>query len=128
MEIIINSFGLAHKMRVLQDDHIQSKLESREKRRYQTQLRILAHDIANPLTLALYSVNRMEKPNSIDRMKSAITKIEAILNKARSVEKKFSSAPGQTMAIDAYNKLKDDFEVILEEKKLHIKFIGKKIF
>lgn len=123
---LLHAFGLGYKVKLSDQEKVRAQLEASEKKTYQNQLRILAHDIANPLAVAMSSLKIIDKkPNVIDRVKRAHTRISEILNAARTAEKnRFASKHGFTLAITAFNHLKDNFQEKLDAKEINLNYDG----
>lgn len=129
IEMIINSFGLAYKNKLNEIEKTKALLEAREKKRYQSLVRILSHDISNPLSSASMTLEHFELfPDGKERIGRSLKRITQIIEEVRNEEKETSTANNLVPIQDAYESLKDMFEPRLTEKNIQFKLQAKNNF
>lgn len=69
LEMIIVSLGLAYKISILDREKKEALIMAKGKREYERLVRVLLHDIGNPLNLINYYVNlKLKNPDHFDRL------------------------------------------------------------
>ena len=127
LEMIINSFGLAYKVKQMEKKKTEAEMEAKQKRKYQHRLRVLAHDVANPLTAAMMSAQVIDKmPEMKTRVENSLNRIKELLEEARDLEKNITTRDPNAMclATKAYERLKENFKEQLSYKNLSLEYSG----
>lgn len=129
LEIITVSLALAYEYKLLVIERNTILLEAREKKRYQSLVRILSHDISNPLSSASMTLEHFELfPDGKERIGRSLKRITQIIEEVRNEEKETSTANNLVPIQDAYESLKDMFEPRLTEKNIQFKLQAKNNF
>ncbi|MBF0442372.1 MAG: sensor histidine kinase [Oligoflexales bacterium] len=77
LEMLLMSLALADKIKVIDRERISTKIQAAESRKLQSLLRIIVHDLANPISVINYHVNKMIR---VDRGNISLNKIRQSLS------------------------------------------------
>lgn len=128
LEMIINSFGLGYKMKILEKEKMLAELKARENKKYKKLLRIICHDLSNPLTSGFISLDFLRKNleevqyegfKYVDYIENSLKRISNIIEEVREQEKEKNNKEYLNLK-DAYDIVLSNFELKLKEKNISI--------
>ena len=124
-EMVINSLGLSYKVKMNEIRKTEALLEAKQKNRYQRLLRVLTHDISNPLTSAMTSSDFIEiDPEAKTNLEDSLVQIREIIDSVRDSEKENSLSGDGIRAREAYEILLKNFKEKFNDKSILFKFKG----
>lgn len=126
LEMIINSFGLGYKMKILEKEKMLAELKARENKKYKKLLRIICHDLSNPLTSGFMSLDFLRKNlekieyegvKYVDYTEKSLKRISDIIEEVREQEKENNNKEYLNLK-EAHNIILSNFELKLKEKNI----------
>lgn len=127
-EMLGNAFGLAYKMKVLEKEKIQAQVDARQKKKYQNSLRIVCHDLSNPLSslqmaLDMFKMDNGDDNKFIQMIDKSCIKISNLIEDVRNNEKNQTQTKYITSG-ESFKIIDQEFKLKLEEKSLKFNFSG----
>ncbi len=128
LEAILMSIALGERIRVMQDQALIAEEKAKDKFRYQQMVRVMCHDINNPLSIILMQTEVMEaiptaNKKSLERLKKATRVIQEIVASINASEAIRSGLKERELVYiqDAYQAAKFMFEQQFKEKEVDFK-------
>lgn len=131
-EMLIVSLGLAYKISTLDREKKEAYIMAKGKKEYERLVRVLLHDIGNPISLIKYYTDlkgrdpeafEVKKIKAWDKINFGLAKVEEIIKFHRQQElnlkRNFRKLDIEAVNLgDAFNEVKEMFEETLENKNL----------
>lgn len=138
VEMIIVSLGMAYKISILDREKKQALLLARGKKEYQRMVRVLLHDLSNPISLVSYYVGlKKNRPDEFDtkatrawdKINFGLTKLSEIISFHREQEIQIDKLTrtvklNPVLLREAIIEVELMFEEIIERKNLHLVLEG----
>ena len=123
LEMILMSLALAERIKLIEKENLESMVKAKEGEVSQKMVRVLCHDIANPLAVVQGSVDICRQLNSSENLVPHLKRIERAENTIRDIiesVRKFESAAakGGSVLVEAVSikEVMDHAHFIFEEK------------
>lgn len=124
LEMVINSFGLAYKNKITEEEKIKAEIEAKDKKRYQNLFRVVSHDISTPVATAQGWAEELEASHIKEKIIQSLKKTCEIIDQVKIEEKRSNITSTKTFTTDVYNELRKMQEFNLSNKNIKFSYKG----
>lgn len=124
-EMVINSFGLAYKNKITEEEKIKAEMEAKDKKKYQNLFRVVSHDISTPVATAQGWAESLDDSLIKEKIIQSLNKTCEIIDQVKIEEKRRNLISSEILTTDVFSELKNMQDLALKNKKINFYYKGK---